>query len=63
MGGLMILAAIVTSTLVWADVRSGYVIVVLLVTIGFGGIGFYDDYLKVTKAVTQGLLRQGAAWS
>ena len=54
MGGLMILAAIVTSTLVWADVRSGYVIVVLLVTIGFGAIGFYDDYLKVTKQSHKG---------
>ncbi len=54
MGGLMILAAIVTSTLVWADVRSGYVIVVMLVTIGFGAIGFYDDYLKVTKQSHKG---------
>ena len=54
MGGLMILAAIVTSTLVWDDVRSGYVIVVLLVTIGFGAIGFYDDYLKVTKQSHKG---------
>ena len=54
MGGLMSLAAIVTSTLVWADVRSGYVIVVMLVTIGFGAIGFYDDYLKVTKQSHKG---------
>lgn len=49
MGGLMILAAIVISTLVWANLSSGYVWVVLMVTLGFGAIGFYDDYLKVTK--------------
>ena len=54
MGGLMILAAILTSSLIWADVRSGYVVVVLLVTIGFGLIGFYDDYLKVTKQSHKG---------
>ncbi len=33
----------------------------LFVTLGFGAIGFYDDFLKVTKAIDQGLLRQGAA--
>ncbi len=49
MGGLMILAAIVVSTLIWANLSSGYVWVVLMVTLGFGAIGFYDDYLKVTK--------------
>jgi phospho-N-acetylmuramoyl-pentapeptide-transferase len=54
MGGLMILSSILASSLIWADVRSGYVIVVLLVTIGFGAIGFYDDYLKVTKQSHKG---------
>jgi phospho-N-acetylmuramoyl-pentapeptide-transferase len=54
MGGLMILAAIVTSTLIWANLSSGYVWVVLLVTLGFGAIGFYDDYLKVTKQSHKG---------
>ncbi len=54
MGGLMILAAILASSLIWADLKSGYVIVVLLVTIGFGAIGFYDDYLKVTKQTDKG---------
>ncbi|WP_315923874.1 phospho-N-acetylmuramoyl-pentapeptide-transferase [Mesorhizobium sp. SP-1A] len=49
MGGLMILVGIVVSSLLWANLRSVYVWVVLLVTLGFGAIGFYDDYLKVTK--------------
>ena len=48
MGGFLILLAISISTLLWADLRSGYVWVVLLVTIGFGAVGFADDYLKLT---------------
>jgi phospho-N-acetylmuramoyl-pentapeptide-transferase len=49
MGGLMILSGLVASTLLWANLRSPYVWIVLMVTLGFGMIGFYDDYLKVTK--------------
>jgi phospho-N-acetylmuramoyl-pentapeptide-transferase len=49
MGGLMILGGLVASTLLWANLNSAYVWVVLFVTLGFGAIGFYDDYLKVTK--------------
>jgi phospho-N-acetylmuramoyl-pentapeptide-transferase len=49
MGGLMILSGIIVSTLLWANLTKPYVWVVLLVTLGFGLIGFYDDYLKVTK--------------
>ena len=49
MGGLMILSGVVVSTLLWANPRSAYVWIVLFVTLGFGAIGFYDDYLKVTK--------------
>jgi phospho-N-acetylmuramoyl-pentapeptide-transferase len=55
MGGLMILTGIILSTLLWANLSSLYVWVVLLVTIGFGAIGFYDDYLKVTKQSHLGL--------
>ena len=54
MGGLMILIAIIVSTVLWANPRNQYVWVVLLVTIGFGAVGFYDDYLKVTKQTTTG---------
>ena len=49
MGGLMILCGIVVSTLLWANPRNPYVWIVLAVTLGFGLVGFYDDYLKVTR--------------
>ena len=55
MGGLMILSGLVVSTLLWANPRSAYVWIVLFVTLGFGAIGFYDDYLKVTKQSHAGL--------
>ena len=49
MGGLMILSGLLVSTLLWANPTSPYVWIVLGVTLSFGLIGFYDDYLKVTK--------------
>ena len=49
MGGLMILVGLVVSALLWADLRSIYVWTVLFVTVAFGAIGYYDDYLKVRK--------------
>ena len=49
MGGLMILAGAVTSILLWSNLANGYVWVVLGVTIAFGAIGLYDDYLKVKR--------------
>src|SRR5664280_1500961 len=49
MGGLMILSGLLVSTLLWANPTSPYVWIVLGVTLSFGVIGFYDDYLKVTK--------------
>ncbi|MEA2856836.1 MAG: phospho-N-acetylmuramoyl-pentapeptide-transferase, partial [Methylobacteriaceae bacterium] len=55
MGGLMILSGLVVSTLLWANLKSPYVWLVLLVTVGFGLIGFYDDYLKVTKQTHKGV--------
>ena len=61
MGGLMILAGLIVSTLLWANLASRYVWIVLLVMIGFGLIGFYDDYLKVTQADAQWLLRHAAS--
>lgn len=54
MGGLMILAGLVVSTLLWANLKSPYVWILLFVTLGFGAIGFYDDYLKVTKQTHAG---------
>jgi phospho-N-acetylmuramoyl-pentapeptide-transferase len=49
MGGLMILSGLVVSTVLWATPLNPYVWIVLAVTLGFGFVGFYDDYLKVTK--------------
>jgi phospho-N-acetylmuramoyl-pentapeptide-transferase len=54
MGGLMILAGITVSTLFWANLKNPYVWIVLGVAIAYGAIGFYDDYLKVTKRTTSG---------
>jgi phospho-N-acetylmuramoyl-pentapeptide-transferase len=54
MGGLMILSGVLVSTLLWANLSNIYVWAVLLVTTGFGLIGLYDDYLKVTKATDHG---------
>jgi len=55
MGGVLILLALCVSTLLWADLTNGYVWVVLFVTLGYGGIGFLDDYLKVSKRHSRGL--------
>jgi phospho-N-acetylmuramoyl-pentapeptide-transferase len=54
MGGLMILAGTVISVLLWANLSNIYVWMVLFVTIAFGAIGFYDDYLKVTRMSHKG---------
>ena len=55
MGGLLIVGALVTSTLLWARWDNPYVWMVLLVTISFGVIGFADDYAKVSKQTTAGV--------
>jgi phospho-N-acetylmuramoyl-pentapeptide-transferase len=54
MGGLMILSGVIVATLLWGNLSSIYVWAVLLVTTGFGLIGLYDDYLKVTKQSERG---------
>jgi phospho-N-acetylmuramoyl-pentapeptide-transferase len=55
MGGLLILSAILVSTLLWARLDNPYIWIVLFVTYGFGLIGFADDYAKVTKQNTKGV--------
>ena len=55
MGGLLILSALLVSTLLWARLDNPYVWIVLLVTYAFGLIGFADDYAKVTKQTSAGL--------
>lgn len=55
MGGLMMLFAVTISTLLWADITNHFVWMVLFVTLGYGAIGFADDYLKVSKKNHKGL--------
>ncbi len=55
MGGLMFLLSASVTTLLWADLANGFVWIVLLVTIGYGLIGFGDDFLKLTRRNTKGL--------
>jgi phospho-N-acetylmuramoyl-pentapeptide-transferase len=55
MGGLLILSALLFSTLLWARLDNPYVWIVVLVTLAFGLIGFADDYAKVTKQNTKGV--------
>ncbi|MFT4150072.1 MAG: phospho-N-acetylmuramoyl-pentapeptide-transferase [Paracoccaceae bacterium] len=55
MGGLLILSALLFSTLLWARLDNPYVWIVMLVTVAFGLIGFADDYAKVTKQNTKGV--------
>src|SRR6266851_3858304 len=59
MGGVLILLALIVSTLLWADLGDGYVWVTLLVTVGFGGVGFFDDYKKLTRRSSSGLSSRG----
>ena len=63
MGGVMILAAIIIPTLLWADLTNVYVWVALVITVGYGLIGFVDDFRKVVKKDTKGLSpRQKMFW-
>ena len=55
MGGLLIIGAVFTATLLWADLANPYIWVALFATGAFGAIGFLDDYLKVTKHTHHGL--------
>ncbi len=59
MGGVLILLALTASTLLWGDLRNGYVWAVLLCTLGYGAIGFVDDYLKLSRRNTKGVSARG----
>ena len=59
MGGGLILTALTVSTLLWADLRSGYVWAVLLLTLGYGALGFVADYIKLSHASFRGLSGRG----
>lgn len=55
MGGILIIIALAVSALLWSDLTNKYVWVVLFAALAFGGIGFWDDYLKVVKKRSKGL--------
>jgi phospho-N-acetylmuramoyl-pentapeptide-transferase len=55
MGGLLILIAMSVGTLLWADLTNKYVWIVLIITVTFGAIGLWDDFLKVTKRNPKGV--------
>jgi len=55
MGGALILVAIIVSTLLWADLSNAYVWIVILITAGFGAVGWVDDYRKVVHRNPKGL--------
>jgi phospho-N-acetylmuramoyl-pentapeptide-transferase len=56
MGGALILVAITASTLLWADLTNRFVWIALLVTLAFGLVGFWDDYLKLVVGNSRGLI-------
>ena len=56
MGGLIVLAALVIPALLWTDLKNGYILLILFVTIVLGAVGFLDDYLKVVKKKPKGLI-------
>ena len=63
MGGALILLAIILPTLLWADLTNLYIWVTLLVTAGYGAVGFIDDYLKVIRKNSDGIsARQKMFW-
>jgi phospho-N-acetylmuramoyl-pentapeptide-transferase len=55
MGGMLIIIALFVSTILWADLTNRYVWLVLIATLGFGVIGFLDDYLKMVQDQSEGL--------
>jgi phospho-N-acetylmuramoyl-pentapeptide-transferase len=55
MGGFLILLALTVATLLWADLSNRFIWVVLSITVGFGLIGFFDDYRKLTRNSHRGL--------
>ncbi|MBI1366753.1 MAG: phospho-N-acetylmuramoyl-pentapeptide-transferase [Alphaproteobacteria bacterium] len=56
MGGVLILISLIVATLLWARLDNPYVWIVLGVTLAYGGLGFVDDYMKVTKQSASGVV-------
>ncbi|WP_029898291.1 phospho-N-acetylmuramoyl-pentapeptide-transferase [Desulfohalovibrio reitneri] len=55
MGGILIMAGTLPATLLWADLTNSHIWLTLLVFVGFGAVGFWDDYLKVCRKMNKGL--------
>lgn len=55
MGGVVIIFATLFSVLLWMDITNRHFLTLLIVTMGFGLVGFFDDYLKISKKNTAGL--------
>jgi len=55
MGGILIILSVIFSTLMWSNLTNSYIWIVLMVTLGYSAIGFFDDYLKLIKKQNQGL--------
>jgi phospho-N-acetylmuramoyl-pentapeptide-transferase len=62
MGGLLIIFSIVVPTLLWTDLANAYVWIALFGLVGFGTVGFIDDYLKVNKRMNKGLSARQKFW-
>ena len=59
MGGLIIITAILFNILLWSDLTNSFVIMFLVVSLGYGAIGFYDDYLKIKHKSSAGISALG----
>lgn len=56
MGGLIVLAALLIPTLLWANIANGFIVLIVLTTAWLGAVGFLDDYLKVVRKFKKGLI-------
>ncbi len=63
MGGVLMLLAMGCSVLAWGNLENGYVWAVLFVTFGYGGVGFVDDFLKLSRRNTRGVSARGKLWA
>ena len=55
MGGIIIISSVVISTILWSDLSNNYILILLFGILGFGSIGFYDDYKKLIKKNSDGI--------
>ena len=63
MGGVLMLLAMGCSVLAWGNLENGYVWAVLFVTFGYGGVGFVDDFFKLSRRNTRGVSARGKLWA